>query len=204
MKIYVIYRKRTELEIDNLMSSENMGNRDRKDLKKEVYAFTASKKFANEFMRIHSDKYFEMKRKKYNDEEYCDFLEDYREKELNAVELSDRRNKIYVPMTEDEETEMDTTYYDDVLSTLPWLVEAVPSCRIFKRKYQKVLDLLGISKAVYKARIYNTSDDEMSSYDMEIDGYDSGECGYPSPGLSPNSINVYVSTFGKRLKERED
>ena len=117
MKIYVIYRKRTELEIDHLISGQYY-NRSRAELAKEVYAFTASKKFAKEFMRIHSDKYFEMKRKKYNDEEYCDFLEDYREKELNAVELSDRRNKIYVPMTEDEETEMDTTYYPPCLGWL--------------------------------------------------------------------------------------
>lgn len=204
MKIYVIYRKRTELEIDSLMSSESMGNQDRKDLKKEVYAFTVSKKFANEFMRIHSDKYFEMKRKKYNDLKYCDFLEEHREKELSAIELKDLKHKIHIPVTEDEESEMDTMYYDDVLSAMPGLVESIPSCRIFSRKYQKVLDLLGISKAVCKARIYNSSDDEMASYDMEIDSYDSGECGYPSPGFSQNSINIYVSTFGKWLKERDD
>lgn len=201
MKIYVIYRRRSKDEIKSLEDMETYNiNPSEKIANKEVYAFTPSKKFAAEFMRIHSDKWFVMKVKHFDDENYYDFLEDNREKELYMVEARDRTHIIQIPMTEDEENEIQTVYYDDVLCVLPHLVEAIPSCRIFKEKYQKVLDLLAVSKAVFKSRIYNDPD-MAASYDIEVDDSSIGECGFESPGLSPNSINIFVQEYQKHLRK---
>ena len=201
MKCYVVYRRMTKAEIKKAMENGEPIPEDRM----QVYAFTVSKKIAKEFMRIHSDKVFDMRKEKFSDEEYYDFLEDHQEDNLYMVKLRDRVNTISVPMKEAEESEIETFYYDEAISMLPepFIGCIVPSCRIFGKKYQRVLDLLGTSKAVCKARYRQLDDDEAADKDFEIDTYDAGECGFKSPGMSSNSLNIYINIYADVLRERK-
>ena len=196
MKVYMIYRMRSDEEMESLKSSSE----NTRIKRKELYAFSALKQFATDFMKIHSNKRFVMVRKKFHNDEYEKLVDDHYEKELHQVEMKDRTHKILISATEDEETDMETMYYDEIVSALPGIASAIPSCRIFTTKYQKVLDFLGISKSVYKSRVCNT-DDSTADYDIEIDSYDSGECGYNSPGMAMNSLNIYVKLYENMLKK---
>lgn len=199
MKIYVIYRKLNEFEYEQACMCSNDDTVVINHM--DVYAYSTSKKIAKHFMDIHKAKKFRMKKLDLSEEDFCDFISSRHEQELKLLNLRDKNGYVEVPMTEDEENELMSEYYDCVVSDMSDLIKPVPTCKIFKNKYQKVLDLLGISTQVYQ----NIADlDEwgsMTGDKLIMTG--TGECGFPVAEIEPNTLSVYVALFDSMLSSKK-
>ena len=197
MKVYVIYRIYTDDEYTQAIEASNDDTHEIK--RKNVYAFTRNKNIAEKFMSIHSKKKFKLKKEKLSEEEYYEFIVANRDKDLTIKHLRDRKGFYDVAMTEDEDSFIMSEFYDVIMADMNDIVLPIPSCKIFKEKYQRVLDLLGVSHSVYSNKIDMDEYGSITGDTLIMTG--TGECGFEAATLDCNTLNVYCELYSDILDD---
>lgn len=195
-KIYLIYKIYTDGEMNY-----EFGRDWKEESRKQLYAWTASKRYKDIFRQTHKEKMFIYDSAVFDDDSPCDeFYKTYADKELHEVKLRyDYKltpdEHIKVIMTDDEENKIDDAW-GDIEVDLFNDHASIPSLSIFKEKYQELFDLLNLS--FYWASMNYPDDDIVLVNDSK--SYGIGPCGGYSPPLEANQFQLYVDTFDSILK----
>lgn len=204
-KIYLIYRIYNDAEMANEFGRDWEGN----EPSTRLYGWTVNKKLRNIFRNTHKKKKFVYETRPYDDVVKAMHGEEQFIKNYGMYQLHVSKFRYDYRLSEDETIKVVTTDYEEDIIDSEWndseicLFQekcSIPTLKIFKEKYQVVLDLIAFS---YYWASANYMDDDVEMM-TECMSYGIGPCGNPSFSLEPNQFNLYVHKFASILKEKRD
>lgn len=166
-----------------------------------LYGWTTIKEHAKMFMDIHNKSMFECGTIKLCDNDFDCFHNENTSKEISVVEtLGSNGEKIYIPMTNAEEQEVDDVFYTTLFDECSDALHGMPTCKVFKKKYHMALDLLAIayySELSFVESMSYADDLFTAIYDNESYGF--GPLGNRMASATPSRIHIYMSLYMDQL-----